>query len=461
MIRNLLIPCSGPGTRSAGYTKFHKTLNRIGNCAVIDHIIASYTDIDTIYVTLGYQGDLVREYLTHAGYTNIEYIEIDNWSEGQIASFKQIPEYVFDNPLYYNACDNWSTSVPVVDDNTFFTCAPENSTHYDTDDDLVYSGISFMRDSTDYYQAIRSATHNRNDLLLMKELSSLQHLALEDWYDVGNRESNSNTKLNFKEDFSVLDKTHQEVYKVNNRIVKLFDLATDINVHNNTFPHPQPVLKTSNALSYPYANGTVNPYGDDFLKLLDNLRRLWKYSLTNNAPVFTRELWQDKTWQRFEMMCQLDEKYADVITIDGVDVDCTKVVESIDWDILNTGTLGPCHGDLTVDNIVVSDTNIYYIDHRQGKVNDVFYDVCKFYQSLHVHSNNLANLVAGKDFITRDDAARLELFRDSDVYKNNKHKIELGVGCLWLCMAPLNVDSQLNHQLFTWAMKHLYYHSAN
>ena len=47
------------------------------------------------------------------------------------------------------------------------------------------------------------------------------------------------------------------------------------------------------------------------------------------------------------------------------------------------------------------------------------------------------------------------------VNKNNKHKIELGVGCLWLCMAPLNVDLQLNHQLFTWAIKHLYYYSAN
>ena len=88
-------------------------------------------------------------------------------------------------------------------------------------------------------------------------------------------------------------------------------------------------------------------------------------------------------------------------------------------------------------------------------MNDVFYDVCKFYQSLHVHSNNLANLVAGKDFITSDDTVRLELFRDSDVYKNNKHKIELGVGCLWLCMAPLNVNRELNHQLFVWAMKHL------
>ena len=455
MIRNLLIPCSGPGTRSSGYTKFHKTLNRIGNCAVIDHIIASYTDIDTIYVTLGYQGDLVREYLTHAGYTNIEYIKIENWSEGQTASFKQIPAYVFDNPLYYNACDNWSTSVPVVDDNTFFTCAPKNSTYYDTDNDLVYSGISFIQDSTDYYQIISSATHNRNDLLLMKELSSLQHLALEDWYDEGNRGSNSITKLNFKEDFLVLDKTHQEVYKVNNRIVKLFENTTDINVHNNTFPHPQPVLQTGNALSYPYVEGKANPFGDDFFRVYENLQLLWKYSLTNNVSVFNRELWQDKTWQRFEMMCQLDEKYAGILNIDGVDVDCTKVVESIDWDILNTGILGPCHGDLAVDNIIVSDNNIYYIDPRIGDVNDIFYDICKFYHSLHLHNINLSRLEAETNILTPEDHLRLNLFRDTDIYKNNKHKIELGVGCLWLCMAPLNVSQELNHQLFVWAMKHL------
>ena len=48
---NLLIPCSGPGTRSIGYTKFHKALIRIGDCAVIDHIIDSFADIDKIYIT--------------------------------------------------------------------------------------------------------------------------------------------------------------------------------------------------------------------------------------------------------------------------------------------------------------------------------------------------------------------------------------------------------------------------
>ncbi len=30
---NLLITCSGPGTRSTGYTKFHKALIRVGTSA--------------------------------------------------------------------------------------------------------------------------------------------------------------------------------------------------------------------------------------------------------------------------------------------------------------------------------------------------------------------------------------------------------------------------------------------
>lgn len=458
--KNLLIPCSGPGTRSSGYTKFHKTLNRVGACAVIDHIIASYTDIDTIYVTLGYQGDRVREYLTHAGYTNIEFIEIDNWSESQISSFKQIPEYVFDSPLYYNACDNWSDQVPTVNDNTFFTCNPANSSYYDKDGDLVYSGISFMKDSTDYYRLLQASTHSRNDLLIMKELDTLEHQALDNWYDIGNRESSAGTFTQFEDAFLVLDKNHQEVYKVNNRIIKLFTTPTIINVDNTAFPHPYPVMSTDTSLSYEFVEGDVNPYGDNFTKVWKNLENLWTYCLTNNSPIVNKQLWQDKTWERFEMMCKADEKYAGTLEVNEVSIDCTRLVENIDWDILNTGILGPCHGDLTMDNIIVNNSNIYYIDHRAGAVNDIFYDICKFYHSLFLHSVNLNHMVTDGVVVTEADLTRLTTFRNSDIYKNNKQKIELGVGCLWLSMAPLNVDTQLNHQLFLWAMQHLHKYST-
>ena len=75
---NLLIPCSGPGTRSNSYAKFHKALIRIGNKAVLSHIIDSYDDIDTVYILLGSQAEYIKQYVEHCNYTNIEFIEIEN-----------------------------------------------------------------------------------------------------------------------------------------------------------------------------------------------------------------------------------------------------------------------------------------------------------------------------------------------------------------------------------------------
>jgi len=454
--RNLLIPCSGPGTRSIGYTKLHKTLIRVGNCAVIDHIINSYTDINKIFVMLGYQADYVREYLSHAGYNNIEYIEIENWSEGQIPSFKQLPVHVFEHPIYYNACDNWSQEVPVVNDNTFFTCTPNNSEHYDTDGNLIYAGISFMQDAYEYYDCLQRSKHNRNDLLIMKELNNLKHQPLDTWYDVGNRESYQETKSHYNDSITVLDKKNQEVYFVNQRVVKLWDDKPYIETNNTAFPHPSPVKCTTHGLSYPHVDGVVNVHSDQYASLFDSLSNLWNYCLVNNVPVYNKELWQDKTWERFDMMCSIDEKYAGVITINGQDIDCTKQFENIDWKKLNWGIFGPCHGDLTLDNIIMSQDTINYIDHRPGKVTDIFYDICKFYLSLFLNCENLDNLDLEDDNIYLNidyrSESRIGYFRNSEIYKKYSDKIELGVAVLCLCMAPLNVNKELNHKLWLFGM---------
>lgn len=456
MKSNLLIPCSGPGTRSAGYSKFHKALIRVGDCAVIDHIINSYTNINKIFVMLGYQSDYVREYLDHAGYNNIEYIEIENWSEGQIPSFRQLPERVFDQPIYYNACDNWSQKVPVVENNTFFTCNPNNSKHYDTDGDLIYAGISFMKDAHEYYECLQRSNHNRNDLLIMKELSNLEHHSLDTWYDVGNRASYQETKSHYVDNISVLDKKNQEVFFVNQHVVKLWDKKPYIETNNPAFPHPGPVKFSTHGLSYPHVDGTVNVHGDLYIQLLNSLTNLWNYCLVNNISVYNKTLWQDKTWKRFNMMCSIDEKYAGVVSINGYDIDCTKQFEKINWDKLNWGIFGPCHGDLTMDNIIMTSDNINYIDHRPGKVTDIFYDICKFYLSLFVNCVNLDNLnindgVVNLNLDTGSDN-RISHFRNSEIYKKYSDKIELGVAVLCLCMAPLNVDKNLNHKLWLLGM---------
>lgn len=457
---NLLIPCSGPGTRSVGYTKFHKALIRIGDSAVIDHIINSFADIDKIYITLGYEAEYIREYIQHVGYTNVEFVEIDNWNSSQIASFKQIPQYVFDEPLYYNACDNWSNHVPIAQHNTYYTCKPENEEYYDTGEWGVYSGISFIKDSPEYYDILQATDISRNDLLLLQKLDNLQSDPLDSWYDVGNIESYHTVKQDAS--FSVLDKTHQEIYSVNDRIIKLFTDKPNIEPNAN-YPHPAPILHSEHGLSYACVQGKVNPVNGDFDRLFNNLQDTWRFSTHNNIPCVDRTLWQDKTWQRFDQIVQQFPQFSGTVSINGKKIDCNRTVENVDWDLVSTGITGACHGDLVVDNIIVSPDSIHYIDHRPGIVNDIFYDICKFYHSLHLHNRSLENYhltetdngYTIKLSSSEEDLLRLNAFQLSPVYCQNKRKIELGIGCIWLSMSPLNVDKELNKFLFLLAIQQL------
>ena len=51
------------------------------------------------------------------------------------------------------------------------------------------------------------------------------------------------------------------------------------------------------------------------------------------------------------------------------------------------------------------------------------------------------------------DTQRIGEFTNSPLYTHSATKIELCVGCIWLSMAPLNVDQQLNKFLFLLAMQ--------
>lgn len=465
---NLLIPCSGPGTRSSGYTKFHKALIRVGNCAVLSHIINSYKDIDTIYVMLGYQSHLIKQYLDHCDYPNIEYIEIENWQESQFASLKQIPQSVFDQPFYLNSCDNWSTSVEPQTQTTAFFCSPSNSQYYDIVDGHSFAGMGYVHNSKQFYHELHNSTASRNDYLIYQKLDP-QHVQLTDWYDVGNLESFQLTQDIFKDDFELLDKIHQEIYYVNNRFIKLFNhdiSSVEKSITSNlTYPHPAPVKFTEQGLSYNFVDGVLNPQGTQFETLFENLQNYWNFCLNNNNSVINKDIWQHKTFERFEALVKKYPELSSTIYINGVEVDPVRTIEYLDWKIINTGIVGSCHGDLNLDNIIVGDDSIHYIDHRSSIVNDIFYDICKFYHSLQMNNSIIKNFELGHNGIDRytvdvsmtpEDKIRLQIFENTVLYKQHRKKILLGVGCIWLSMSPLNVDDELNKFLFLYAIKHLH-----
>lgn len=465
---NLVIPCSGPGTRSSVYSKFHKTLLRIGNKAVINHIIDSYKNVSTVYIMLGFNDTFVREYLEHCGYDNVEYIYIENWSESQFASLRQLPIEVFDKPFYLNSCDNWSTTMPEVDDNTVFFCNPVNKKYYDTVNDDVFAGIGFVKDTKLWYDKLHSTTETRNDYLLYEDLDVLQHITLDDWWDVGNKQSYEYTLNSYKSKFSLLDKKNQEVYYYRDMVIKLFkdpieNLVTYLET-NKTFPHPEISNETKHAVSYKYANGKTNVCSNEFKDLLDHLMGMWDFNFRNNIKVNASDIWQHKTIQRFEKLIRLYPELSEPITINGIEIDPLKVVENLDWNKINTGITGTCHGDLNLDNIIYNDGCISYIDHRKDTVVDIFYDICKLYHGMHLNNKTIKNFtinIVDNTYninceLTYSDRERLDYFHSTELYKQHSEKINLGVGCIWLSMSPLNVDDDLNKFLFLYAIKHLY-----
>ena len=466
MKHNLVIPCSGPGSRSSSYSKFHKALIQVGGCAVIDHIIRAYPDAETVYVLVGHNREYIMEYLDHARYSNVRCIDIPNWEESQISSLQQIPDWVFDMPFYLNSCDNWSPKIPRAEKNTVYLCNPDNMSYYDTVGEYAFAGIGFVAQPREFYKELHNTEATRNDYLVYNQLSQLESVFLNEWHDVGNVESFEITKRHFKQKFDLLDKHHQEIYFVNDRIVKLFNKTVDSikqSIENDTaFPHPKPVNYTEHGLSYGFVDGNANVFGKQYQQLLSNLTHLWTYCINNNQSVDSSKLWKNKTIARFDAMLQKYPEFSKPIKINGVDIDPIRTVETLDWDMLNSGIYGPCHGDLILENIIVKDDQIRYIDHREGTVEDIFYDICKFYHNLHLNNVNMKNFtldIQDNEYwidIEHADIMRVADFEDTEIFKQYKKKINLGVGCIWLSMAPLNVSDDLNKFLFLHAIEHLH-----
>lgn len=105
----VLLTTSGLGSRLGNLTKFtNKSLVRVGDKAVISHIIETYPKDVEFIVTLGHYGSHVKQYLSLAHPDrNITFVEVDNYmGEGSslLYSISLCEEYL-QCPFVFHACD--------------------------------------------------------------------------------------------------------------------------------------------------------------------------------------------------------------------------------------------------------------------------------------------------------------------------------------------------------------------
>ena len=110
------------------------------------------------------------------------------------------------------------------------------------------------------------------------------------------------------------------------------------------------------------------------------------------------------------------------------DLGTIKYLESIDWHLVPKST---CHGDLTLENILIQDNNIYYIDFLDSFIDSWMIDVSKIFQDTrHLWSFRYSQ----KDTTLIDSLRFVEqtLVKELSLSKNELSIIN-GLTCLNLC----------------------------
>ena len=133
----VLITTSGIGRRLGNLTKYtNKSLIKVGDKLAICHIIERYNKNVEFVITLGYYGNLVKDFLelAYPNYT-FTFIWVDKYEgEGSSLAYSllQAKEYL-QCPFMFNCCDSLTTNnIDIPNENTLFVNDIKSGTLYST-----------------------------------------------------------------------------------------------------------------------------------------------------------------------------------------------------------------------------------------------------------------------------------------------------------------------------------------
>ena len=511
----VLITTSGTGSRLGHLTKFtNKSLVRVGDKPVISYIIENYSKDTNFVITLGHYGYQVKDFLelTYPN-RNFEFVEVENYDkEGSslLASMKCAKDFL-QCPFIFQVCDaiicdnipkldhDWVTGVEleysdqyrtlnVSSKNDLICINEKGAKSYD----LVCPGLVGIYNYKVYWDVLENILKNTDikeqkqlsDCHVIQEMINLVNIKvhkIKEWYDTGVHQKLTIARKKFGASFDVLDKSKENIYKIENNIIKFFydkDLNAKRVKREKVLKGLVPVIIGSreNFFKYQYVQGdifskSVNPpLMKTFLEWAN--KNLWikdeNIDITNDCKNFYKE----KTIKRVDMF--LDGKPDSKCFINGALVPPVKsLLEKVSDKILLNACPSKIHGDLILDNIIEKDKKFTLIDWRQdfaGNLNigDLYYDLAKLNHNLifnhDIVNNRLYTIERNEKGIECDILVKKNLLDCKTVLEDfiiengySIEKVKLLTSIIWINMAPLH-DYPLNMFLFNFGKYNLFNH---
>jgi len=422
----VLILASGIGSRLGNLTKnINKSLIPINSKAIISYIINKFPKEYDIIISVGYKGELIKEYcqIVHSD-RNIIYVDINNFDgpgSGPGVSALRCAEYL-QRPFYLTVADCIIDSeLPPLDSNWLGvqdTSSPEKYATVKADNgaathiinksydgyEYAFIGLAGIREYSIFWQELNNNIENGELISAFKNLNAYttMHIKQLNWFDTGNLDSLNKTNEHFNTDVLSLHKETDELIYNDTKIIK-YNANPEIIRFKS---HRAKILKdlipanfsaTKNFIYYDWEPGKT-VYEFDSIEVYDKFLDFYSTIINNSiknyaAPSLYEEFYVSKTTMRKNMfITRFGAKYyADKFTINYNSHDSLEnILSKFDFTALYPDFGRLCyssfHGDLQFDNIIYNQEleKFTYIDWRDSFANyveggDIYYDLAKLY----------------------------------------------------------------------------------
>jgi len=438
------ILAAGIGSRNTLSKYSHKALLSINYKAAISNIIELYPKKTQFVLAVSHNSKLISEYLNivKPDY-DFKFVKIKKSSGSGSGPGKSLLECrkFLQCPFIFHSCDTLikNNSIPLPTFNwigydftqkkndyvclkytkniiDFFVSSPKRS--------KAFIGISGIKDYKIFWKSLENTKHYSN-LINKKQkkyifekqtIDGFQFLKNDllpikfNWFDIGNDQAFLNTKKEFEKNKNTYPLQKDEfLYFENNKVVKLFknsEIPRKIKMRSNYIKKylPGEIRNKGNFLSYNFTEGKAlmkiknkKIFKNVTTKLFKNF---WLNKKLNKREklIFNKQcfsFYKKKTYGRINLFLKNLKEIDNLKYINGIKVPKIKsILNNINWIKLSNGVPANFHGDTSISNIIVENSNKFtLIDWRDsfGKLvsyGDVYYDLAKLYHTLklsHLH----------------------------------------------------------------------------